>query len=229
MESHAELRREIINTLEKKSALKQAVFDRTFALLGDIKEALHEFSTEIDEETDDTIDRRIRIEYRDRGKFEAQIQVAGDMLILTMHTNVFRFPSDHEVWKTDYVAADRQNAFFGVINVYNFLADSFKYNRSEDEGYLIGRIFVNREGAFFVDSKWPNQWNVEEFGTQLIDRDKVLQILESAILYSLHFDLLIPPYETVKQVNVEQFNSKLENSKLQTGKRMGYDFDAEDL
>ena len=59
-----------------KSGLKQQIFDNTNSLFAELKDALHEFSTEIDEELDERIDKRIRIEYSDRGKFEAQIQIA---------------------------------------------------------------------------------------------------------------------------------------------------------
>ena len=34
--------------------------------------------------------------------------------------------------------------FCGIINIYNFLSDSFKYNRESDLGYLVGRIFINK-------------------------------------------------------------------------------------
>ena len=62
-----------------------------------------------------------------------------------------------------------------------------------------------------------------------IDRDALVAILESAIAFSLDFDLLMPPYEDNKRVTVDQFNTKMDNSKFVTGKRLGYDFDVEDI
>ena len=125
--------------------------------------------------------------------------------------------------------ADRANSYCGVINIYNFLADSMKFKREEDEGYLIGRIFVNREGKFFVEGKRQERWRVEEFGGESISREAILEILERAILYSLSFDLLVPSYDTVKHVTAEQFLSRQENTKLQTGKRFGYEFRSDDI
>lgn len=229
MDPDTEQRRAILETLLHKSSLKQQVFDNTFAAFNDLKEALHELSTEIDEELDEKIDKRIRIEYRDRGKFEAQIQVAGDVLIFTMHTNVFQFHASHPIWNNDYVTSNRDNSYCGVINIFNFLADSFKYNRAEDDGYLIGRIFVNRETNFFVEGKHQNVVRVEQFGQRVLDRPMIMHILETAVGYALGFDMLVPPYEAVKYVSVEQFNTKFENSKLQTGKRMGYDYSVDDI
>ena len=36
-------------------------------------------------------------------------------------------------------------------------------------------------------------------------------------------------YEENKRVTVDQFNTKMDNSKFVTGKRLGYDFDVEDI
>lgn len=229
METQSDLRSQIKGLLVSKSNLKQQVFDNTYNLFAELKDVLHEFSTEIDEELDEKIDKRIRIEYMDKGKCEARVQLAGDMLVFAMHTNIFTFERDHRIWHNPYVQADKANSYCGVINIYNFLADSFKNKRADDEGYLIGRIFVNREGKFFVEGKRQERWRVDSFGSEQINREAILEIVERAILYSLGFDLLMPAYDTIKRVNVEQFDSRTENTPLQTGKRLGYEFRSDDI
>ena len=225
----ADLRLQIKDLLVSKSNLKPQVYDNTFNLFAELKDVLHEFSTEIDEELEECLDKRIRIEYIDKGKFEARVVVAGDMLVFAMHTNIFTFEREHRIWQTPYVQADRANSYCGVINIYNFLADSFKNKRADDEGYLIGRIFVNREGKFFVEGKRQDRWKVEEFGCEQISREALLEVLERAVLYSLGFDLLMPSYDEIKRVSVEQFDSRMENTQFQTGKRLGYDFRSDDI
>ena len=138
------LRTKILETIIRKSTLKQKVFDNTFAAFNLLKETLLEMASEMDDALDGRLDRRVRLEYRDRGKFEAQLQVANDMLIFQMHTDVFEFAPDHPIHRTEYVREDAQRSYCGVVNIYNFLSDSFKFNRNADEGYLIGRIFINR-------------------------------------------------------------------------------------
>ena len=56
-----------------------------------------------------------------------------------------------------------------------------------------------------------------------------MSIVETAIFYAINFDLLMPPYENNKRVTVDQFNTKMDNSKFVTGKRMGYDFNVDDI
>lgn len=223
------LRKKILETIVSKSTLKQKVFDNTFATFNDLKETLLEMASEMDDQLDGLLDRRVRLEYRDRGKFEAQIQVANDLLIFQMHTDVFEFEPNHVIWQNPYVQTDRDNSYCGVINIYNFLSDSFKFNRNADEGYLIGCIFINREKCYFVEGKQQTSMRPMQFGKAEIDSEALVRILESAIYYALHFDLLLPSYDDNKRVTVDQFNTKLDNSKFVTGKRLGYDFDVDDI
>ena len=146
-----------------------------------------------------------------------------------MHTDVFEFDDAHPIWKTSYVQADRENSYCGVVNIYNFLSDSFKFNRNADEGYLIGRLFINRDRRYFVEGKGQTTLRAADFGKDEIDHDALTAILESAIAFSLDFDLLLPPYEENKRVTVDQFNTKMDNSKFVTGKRLGYEFNVEDI
>lgn len=226
MDPDSELRKQILETLTRKATLKQRVADNTQHAFEFLKETLHEVAAEIDEELDEKIDKRIRIEYRDRGKYEAQIQVAEDVLIFAMHTDVYRFHEDHPVWENNYVKEDIENAYCGMISIYNFLADSFKFNRATDEGYLVGRIFINHKSQYFAEGKIRTDVDSGNFGDEhQIDHQALRNIIESAIHYSLEFDLYVPPYEENKLANVEQFNTRNENSKLRTGKLLGFGFD----
>ena len=209
------LRAKILDTIIRKSTLKQKVFDNSFAAFNTLKETLLEMASEMDDELD--------------GKLDPQLQVANDILIFQMHTDVFEFDAGHPIWQNPYVGSDRENSYCGLINIYNFLSDSFKFNRNADEGYLIGRIFINRERRYFVEGKQQTSMRAADFGREELDRDALVPILESAIDFALNFDLLMPPYEENKRVTVDQFNTKMDNSKFVTGKRLGYDFDIEDI
>lgn len=228
MDDNLSRRDQLVATLKHKSALKQSVYDKTLDVFHQLKEVLHELSNEVNEELEGG-DKRIKLEYRDRGKFEAQLQVAGDLLIFSMHSNVFEFEREHVIWKNSYVQKDKLNSYCGIINIYNFLADSFKLNRNNDEGYMIGRIFINREYQYFVEGKRQMYFKHNNFGQGQINAESMKNIIETAISYALEFDLLVPSYDTAKLVTVDQMNTKIENSKIQTGKRLGYKFNSDDI
>ncbi len=229
MDSSVPPREEILKNLTDKSCAKQKAYDVALETFNQLKEILHELCNDVNDALPENIDRRVRLEYRDRGKFEAELKVAGDMLIFSMHSNIFQFDRDHLIWKTSYVQQNPYNSYCGIISIYNFLADSFKFNRIEDLGYLIGRVFINKDRLFFVEGKRQVGFRYGSFGEKAITPADLKSIVETAILYAIEFDLLVPPYDMVKMATVEQMNMKIENAKLQTGKRLGFQFKSDDV
>lgn len=110
---------QILSALEMKSLIKQKVYDQTVEIFKLLKEVLQEIVEEYNKELN-VKDQRVNFEYKERGEFEAQLKVAGDILIFTMHSNIFEFDRDHNVWKLNYVKENAIYSFCGIINVYNF-------------------------------------------------------------------------------------------------------------
>lgn len=218
----------IIGTLKEKSLLKQKVYDNTLEAFGTVKDVLKGLSKEVNI-TLDGIDSRIKLEYTDRSNFDAQIKVAGDILLFSMHSNIFQFDREHPAWKTPYIQKNKFNAYSGIINIYNFLADSFKYSRQDDLGYLIARIFINHEKQYFVEGKRQMGMLFTNYGSEEISKTSLQLIVETAIQYALEFDLLVPPYDTVKIASVGQAEAKIQHSRVMTGKRLGFQFNSDDV
>lgn len=222
-------RQQIVDGINVKAQLKNKVFLQTLEVFALLKEVLHEMSNDVNELLEDEDNRRIRFEYRDRGKFEAELKFADDVLIFSMHSDVFQFDRSHPIWKNEMVEADPMNSYCGMISVYNFLTDSFKYNRQEDLGYLVARLFVNKDKHFFTEGKRQQTKKLKDFGSRIIDKPALVSIVETAVLYAFSFDLLVPPYDTVAQATVEQMNAKIDSAKMQTGKRLGFSFRSDDV
>ena len=67
------------------------------------------------------------------------------------------------------------------------------------------------------------------YGNEAIDREALKRILFTAIQYTLEFDLLVPPYDTVKIASVGQLQAKIQSSRMVTGKRVGFQFNSDDV
>lgn len=67
------------------------------------------------------------------------------------------------------------------------------------------------------------------FGNEELSQEGLMRIICTAIQYSLEFDLLVPPYDTVKIATVGQVEAKIQHSKLVTGKRLGFQFNSDDV
>lgn len=218
----------LIDTLKGKSVLKQKVFDNTAAAFLMIKDILKNLARDVNSNLSG-VDQRIRMEYTDRSTFDAQLKVAADLLMFSMHSNIFQFDREHPAWKTAYIQKNRFNSYSGIINIYNFLADSFKYSRLDDLGYLIARIFINHENQYFVEGKRQMGMLFTNYGNEAFSQESLKKIVYTAINYSLEFDLLVPPYDTVKIASVGQAESKIQHSRLITGKRLGFQFNSDDI
>jgi len=212
-----------------KTNLKQEVFQKTVSSFALLKEVLKELADDYRVKLKDKVDDSVLPVFQEKGPFEAEFRLGGDMLIFSMHSNVFVFNREHPIWKLDYIKANPMNSYCGVFNIYNFLTDSFKYNRMEDLGYLIARIFVNRENHFFVEGKRQASELVKDFGNDEMTKEYMKEIIETAVQYAIDFDLLVPPYDQVKIVTVDQMNAEINNSKIQTGKRLGFKFNSDDI
>ncbi|MCT4589349.1 MAG: hypothetical protein N4A71_16110 [Carboxylicivirga sp.] len=226
--NNEEIKNGIVGILQSKAVVKQDVFESTKRNFDLLKEVLVNVEKEYNSELGDD-DKRIHLLFEDKGEFVAQLKVAGDVLVFHMHTNTFEFDRDHEVWKSEYVKGNENNSYCGVINIYNFLHDSFRYKRENDAGYLIARIFINKEGHYFVEGKRQKGTGINNFGTSIINATNWQKIVETAILYSLEFDLLVPPYDDVKIISMMQMNGEIMSSKMQTGKRLGFVYNADDV
>jgi len=223
-----EKKQAIIGTLKEKSVLKQRVYDRTFEAFCQVKDILKNFAKEANVSLG-KIDSRVNLEFTDRSIFDAQLKVAGDILFFSMHSNIFQFDREHPAWKTAYIQKNKYNAYSGIINIYNFLYDSFRYSRLDDLGYLIARIFINHENQYFVEGKRQMGMLFTNYGNEEISRQSLQIIISTAIQYSLEFDLLVPPYDTVKIATVGQVEAKIQNSRVITGKRLGFQFNSDDV
>ena len=143
---------EIVHALEVKAGTKQMIYRKTLDIFSVFKTQISTIASEIAPQIR-ALDRNIEVSYKEAGDFEAQLKFSGDTLLFLAHTNVFNFPPDHFIFKSDYIHQDPMRAYCGMIMIYDFLSDSIKYNRTNDVGYLIARIFINKDGHFFIQGK----------------------------------------------------------------------------
>jgi len=218
--------KEIADIISKKGSLKSHIYDQTVEILKLFKETAKEIISELQSNMNPKAP--IVLNYKDRSDFEFEIKFAGDVLIFMMHSNVFEFSKYHNIMNIPYVKNNSENSYCGVINIYNFLSDSLKYNRLNDLGYMIGRVFVNHEKHYYIEGKREIAMIYNDFSKSIIDKNSVRQIILSSIFYTINFDLLTPPYEQVKIVTVDEIQTSIDNMKMKTAKRLGFTFQADE-
>lgn len=220
-----ENRKAILDLLLNKAALKQDIAE-------DVTEIFKMFKATIKEELESlkehVSDPRIRLFSKAIGDFEKHAYVGSDLLIFHQHNNVFRLPDDNPLWGTRYFKEDDSRGFFGVIYIYNFLAQSYLQNRTQDEGYLIARIFVNKEGHFMIEGKGQLGYLFRDVENMVLTQEAVKMIVQLSFVFAIEFDLLVPPYNYVDELTVGEAQLISNNLQIQTGKRMGFKMKTED-
>ena len=213
----------LVDKIAIKGGMKLDVYNTTLESFHDLKAIAKNMIDSLKKKVIKT-DKRILFNYINKGEFEAELMFGGDMLVMTMHTNVFEFPREHDIMNLSYIKQDITRSYCGIINMYNFLADSYKYNRQNDVGYLVARIFINREYHYFVEGKRQIGLMYNNFAKAKIDRSALKKILETTISYCVDFDLLTPVYDSIKVVSVSEMLENSLNLNLRTGKRLGFRF-----
>ena len=221
-----ELNHDLTKLVFEKNDLKHEVYNSTRDAFELFRNTSHKIIDLFNEQKQAT-GRTTPLSFTDRGDFEYEISFASDVLIFLMHSNVFEFSRDNQVMKSNYIREDTKRSYCGVIHIYNFLADSFTYQRDNDLGYLIGRVFVNRENHYFIEGKRELGMLFNNFGTSVITPESVQQIVESAIEYTTNFDLLTPPYDEVKVVSVGEMRTNFDKKSMVTAKRLGFRFQSD--
>ncbi len=211
----------ILDRLDKKASLKQKVYRETLDVFAQFRNK----ASEIAEKLAPRIlmkDPAVEIAFMDMGPFEFHLKFSGDTLVFMMHTNVFTFPPNHEINKYSYINLNADNGYFGMVQVYNFLSDSLKYQRQTDVGYLLARIFINKDKHIFVDGRRQLDYLFQDPEKSVISDEVITKIIEQSMLYCLDFDLYAPPLEMLKSINIEQKNFINNPSGVPTGKRVGF-------
>ena len=222
---HKERREQIIDLLLNKAALKQDIADYSESVLARFKKTIQKELDELRKSVDDT---RVRLEYKDNGKYEFRVNIGSDALVFQLHTNVFRFDDDNPLWKSKYLESYGANGYFATINIYNFLAESVEKVRLNDAGYLIGRIFLNHEEHFMVEGKGQLGFLFRDYENSKLSDAVICQVIQASLIFAVEFDLITPPYDLVQEVSLMQINAISSDLHIATGKRLGFKFSAEE-
>lgn len=216
--------KKIVSLLKEKACTKQKIYRITKNIFANFQDVLQAKANILNNEIQD---KDVEVSYKESGDFDAKLKFSGDTLLFHMHSNIFDFDSSHQIHKTSYVKEDKMRSFCGVINIYNFLSDSLKYNRLNDAGFLIARIFINKDHHFFVEGDKQLGFLFNDFVNQQIDEVQICKIIDTAMIYALNFDLQTPNFNDVKVVSLHQILDINNNHKIKTSKRLGFKFSSE--
>ncbi|HET9503672.1 MAG TPA: hypothetical protein VFO93_09020 [Hymenobacter sp.] len=214
----------IAQGLSGKASAKQAIFRATQSAFDVLRQVSQELCLELTQRITTTVDASVRIEYYPVNGMEFHIRFSGDLLVFVMHSNIVTFPDSFGPMGTPYVQADFRRRFFGHIMAYNFMADSIKYQRLSDPGYLVGRLLVNIDSHYFLEGVEQLELPGHDMSDSPVTPAALRLFVESAMIAAVNNDLIAPPMSDIQKISVKQ---KLENQQVSRGSKVGFSFSHE--
>ncbi|WP_238388054.1 hypothetical protein [Hymenobacter sediminis] len=214
---------QIFEGLKQKSSTKQAIYRNTLATFDMLRKVSQELVVELSRKIT-PVDSTVVIEYRPVNEMEFHIRFSGDLLVFVLHSNIVTFPEDYGPMATQYVQDDFRRRFFGHMMAYNFMADSIKYQRMNDPGYLVGRLLVNIDNHYFLEGVQQLELPDNDMSDNKITEEALKLFVESAMIAAVNNDLIAPPLDDIQKINVKQ---KLENQQVSRARKVGFSFSHE--
>lgn len=210
----------IINGLIAKGSAALDVFASTKNVFELIKSELQKMEQSLKTALN-AADSRLHVGYEDRGHLEVHFKAANEVLVFIMHPSVLSFDLSHPIHKSHYTKKDPLLAFCGMIYVYNFSADTFKFNREQDLGLLVARIFINKEKHFFMEGKKQIGLLYNRFDADVISEEKVNSLIQGILQYCIDLDPQASPFDSMIQTSLLELKTRT-STNIETGKRFGF-------
>jgi hypothetical protein len=211
--------------LESKSTAKQITYKNlldAFAILGKESERVVD---ELQKKAKPG-DVDVTEDFNWVNEHEFHVKLAGDLLVFVLHTNVVTLPPDHPVMDDPYIKQNEVNRFFGQIMIYNFMSDSFKFNRSNDPGYLIARLLINHEARYLIEGNGQLGAMFNKISDGPISEQELNVLVKIVLLIAIENDLIAPPFPQVQFITVNQKMEKTQE--LGVGQKIGFRMSYED-
>lgn len=209
----------ITQLLESKSTAKQKTYKHLLEAFNMLKEEALCIVQELQKKAHPG-DDDVTVVFTLINEHEFHVKVAGDLLIFVLHTNVVTFDEEHFVMKDTYTRQNEYNRYYGQIMIYNFMADSLKFNRINDPGYLLARLMVNHENRFFVEGEGQLSFLFNKVSEGQLQRENLNALVKLALAIAIENDLMAMPYPQVRFITLHQ---KLEHTPdLGGGQKIGF-------
>ena len=142
------------------------------------------------------------------------------MIVYALQTNVVTFDQSHSLMQSNYLQNNADLRFFGQILIYDFMADSLRYKRTEDIGYLMGRILINVENRFMIEGVRGLHYLFNGMERSEVTEENCSLIIKKTLAVAVESDLLAAEY---KQLQFVKLGVRMKgDQELGHGKKIGF-------
>lgn len=205
--------------LESKSIAKQITYKNLLAAFEILRKEASRIITDLTAKVKSS-DEDVTIHFREVNEHEFEVKLAGDLLTFVLHTNVVTFDPNGPIMQDPYIKENVVNRYFGQIMVYNFMADSLKFNRINDPGYLLARLLINHEGRYVVEGDGHLAALAGKISPTPITEEELAILVKFVMTMAIENDLMAPPFPDVRFITLHQKMEKTQE--LGAGQKIGF-------
>lgn len=189
--------------ITEKTKVKLSVYKNLENFFSQLRDEAKKLSTILSDSFKD-MDPPIAVSFAESPPFEFRMVVGGDTLVAVMQSNVVSFDESSPILKQPYFKAQKPHIFFGQILFYNFLTDSFQFNRYDDLGYLVGRAFIDVKGNFMVEGDRRLHYAFSSFKDCPCKASNASMLMIKALNAVLDNDLVAPEFQALELITLGQ-------------------------
>ena len=216
---------DIAKLLMTKSTAKQLTYKNICSAFNQLKDEATKLIELLNSKTEEK-DKDITLAIEEISDQEFHVKIAGDLLVFFLHTNIITLSSDYSYNESEYVKEDVFRKYLGQINVYNFLADSIKFNRLNDPGYLLARLLINCENHFIVEGDRQVNFTFDSISQKPLAPTDLNILIQLIIAQAVENDLVAPPFAKIRGITLQQKMAKTES--LGGGNKIGFQMSSMD-
>lgn len=188
--------------LESKSTAKQTAYKHVCHAFSILQTESQSIVEELKRRANPA-DKDVTVEYNQVSAHEFDVKLAGDMLIFVQGTNIVTLEESHPILKEEYILENEVNRYFGQIMIYNFMAESLKYNRTNDPGYLLARLMINHENRFFIEGE-RDLLSFNSISANPVTEEDLKLLVQIVLKMAIVNDLVAPAFTEVKAITLNQ-------------------------
>lgn len=209
----------IADLLLTKSGVKQVAYRNVCKTFKALKKEAEKVVADINKKTGPK-DEDIELTIKKVNDQEFHVKIAGDLLVFYLHTNIITLSDEYTYNKSEYVVENPNRKYLGQINVYNFMADSLKYNRVNDPGYLLARLMINAENRFIVEGDRQINFMFEAVSVKEIEQTDLNVLIQLIVTQAIENDLVAPAFQEIRGLTLQQ---KLASTEMiGAGQKIGF-------
>lgn len=213
----------LIGLVQDKAITKQYAYKNVFDVFNAFRNSANRIVVAINE-NENLAKHQVDVSISEVNEFEFQVKVGGELIVFLMQTNIYQIPFSHPLFKSRYITEDRSKSYFGQIMVYNYLADTVKYNRLKDTGYLLARFFVNNDMHFYIEGIKNLNYTYPDINRNEVTDDIIEGFIMDAIQLSVETDLVTSSFKENFTLTLGEKNDFV--SSTASGKKVGFKMSA---